>query len=716
MPGRHRFWLLSACLGGGALGAVGSAVIPHIRNEEVAWYLPVLSGVASFLIAAAWAEVWEWGKWELPLGRVPEATPMRAYRNDLSRFRVTVFLAILIASPICAFSAGVTGYLLHKAVAAMSVAGPERQHVFIFGFATFGVAIGWLMPATRGGFGPAVQLIVVDLVVFVRTWGRDRTRFMRLLETARARQVLHQTGATYRFRHAELQDRLAADAPVTTVLPPTDIGVQPQPRPAPPPAPPGPRHMLADLLRGCAQNPTDGARARRLADEYLRLGMAPEAANAYTTAIALGEDTAASHRGLGDARRTAALPGVAAAYEAALRHDPDDVPTSLGLADWHLDEGDFVAARDRYRTCLDSHPTNVRALIGLGRAEAGLNRWTAAAEAFQRALAEDAENAAAWRGLGDACRGSLGDTRWSVFADAAALRRAAKAYRQALSYEPDDLWTLRQFAQAQRERGDALSAVEAYRRIVRITADADAYRAMGELYQAAGDFERAEAAYRDATIVSPDYFEDHYALGRILERRGSLERAYESLRTAEAIHDRHVPTYLDPTYLDHRMEQSRITSGIVDVLAAMVAEQQSTATYHELVRISPRLALLQIEIGDCWRKVGHTDWAVVAYRAALNIHDSGLAHRKLGEVLLETSEPERALGELRRSARSSDVPDGADRLIGEALMVLGRFGDAESAFRAAYESDPDPTIRRQLAEALRAQGRHDDANAIDPST
>jgi uncharacterized membrane protein len=54
--------------------------------------------------------------------------------------------------------------------------------------------------------GAAASLGLAELALLLQ--GR-RVRFMHLLETALARQVLRQAGAVYQFRHAELQDRLA---------------------------------------------------------------------------------------------------------------------------------------------------------------------------------------------------------------------------------------------------------------------------------------------------------------------------------------------------------------------------------------------------------------------------------------------------------------------------------------------------------------------------
>jgi hypothetical protein len=55
--------------------------------------------------------------------------------------------------------------------------------------------------------GAALSLLFTEMAL--RLQGRG-VRFMPLLEKALARQVLRQAGAVYQFRHADLQDRLAA--------------------------------------------------------------------------------------------------------------------------------------------------------------------------------------------------------------------------------------------------------------------------------------------------------------------------------------------------------------------------------------------------------------------------------------------------------------------------------------------------------------------------
>jgi hypothetical protein len=76
------------------------------------------------------------------------------------------------------------------------------------------VLVGWLGFGLVGGLvgglagGSAAWLRLAEVVLAFRRQGR--VRFMRVCEDALDRQVLRQAGAVYQFRHAELQDHLAA--------------------------------------------------------------------------------------------------------------------------------------------------------------------------------------------------------------------------------------------------------------------------------------------------------------------------------------------------------------------------------------------------------------------------------------------------------------------------------------------------------------------------
>ena len=79
---------------------------------------------------------------------------------------------------------------------------------------------GGLVAGLADGIAIGIVLgLMVDLLTFTDNASTallaaevvPQVRFMHLLETALQRQVLRQTGAVYQFRHAALQDRLAAE-------------------------------------------------------------------------------------------------------------------------------------------------------------------------------------------------------------------------------------------------------------------------------------------------------------------------------------------------------------------------------------------------------------------------------------------------------------------------------------------------------------------------
>jgi hypothetical protein len=119
--------------------------------------------------------------WSTRIARSPSATPVVSYRSDR---RTAVILAL-----ISGFGIGLVVGL---------GAGPLSG----VGLGVSAALIAWLAL----GQVPLIKLTEVILGCH----GHGRWRFLPLLEDARDRQILRQAGAVYQFRHAALQDRLAA--------------------------------------------------------------------------------------------------------------------------------------------------------------------------------------------------------------------------------------------------------------------------------------------------------------------------------------------------------------------------------------------------------------------------------------------------------------------------------------------------------------------------
>ncbi len=129
------------------------------------------------------------GFWANPVAASPSATAVGTYRADC-RTGLTATLVVGLAGGLATgLAAGVTF-------------GP------LFGFET-GLVFALGAGLTSGLVTVQVSLIKVTEIVLV-SQGRGRVHFLHLLEDAFDRQVLRQAGAVYQFRHAALQDRLAA--------------------------------------------------------------------------------------------------------------------------------------------------------------------------------------------------------------------------------------------------------------------------------------------------------------------------------------------------------------------------------------------------------------------------------------------------------------------------------------------------------------------------
>jgi hypothetical protein len=134
--------------------------------------------------------------WRVPLAAMLAVTPHVVYQRDVRSHRVSGLMGGLIG--------GIVGGIL-------GVWGQAGFQDLLFYGLTFGLAFGLTLGIVSGlvsGFraGAAPSLLFTEVALLAR--GR-RVRFMPMLETALARQILRQAGAVYQFRHANLQDRLA---------------------------------------------------------------------------------------------------------------------------------------------------------------------------------------------------------------------------------------------------------------------------------------------------------------------------------------------------------------------------------------------------------------------------------------------------------------------------------------------------------------------------
>jgi hypothetical protein len=129
-----------------------------------------------------------------------DASPRSIYRQDLRSNIAVGALTGLLMGLLFWLNAGVVLGLIFEPLTGLRIGLLVGLGVALFsGFAFWSFE-------DEPEIGAAAALGFAEIALLLQ--GR-RVRFMHLLETALARQVLRQAGAVYQFRHAELQDRLA---------------------------------------------------------------------------------------------------------------------------------------------------------------------------------------------------------------------------------------------------------------------------------------------------------------------------------------------------------------------------------------------------------------------------------------------------------------------------------------------------------------------------
>lgn len=201
------------------------------------------------------------------------------------------------------------------------------------------------------------------------------------------------------------------------------------------------------------------------------------------------------------------------------------VENARGIA--HASAGREHEAAFAFKRSSDLDPSWAPPLVNLGALMQRLGRHRRARALYRQALALDPGSAAAHYNLGLLCR-DLGD-----------LAGAERAFSDALGADPGHAQARRELALVCAERGDTTNAIallEAELRSAR-RPEAAVYTNLGVVYARAGDFERAEAAFRQALRLEPSQPRALGNLAQLLARAGRYPEAAALLRRAREAHE-----------------------------------------------------------------------------------------------------------------------------------------------------------------------------------
>jgi predicted O-linked N-acetylglucosamine transferase (SPINDLY family) len=179
-----------------------------------------------------------------------------------------------------------------------------------------------------------------------------------------------------------------------------------------------------------------------------------------------------------------------------------------------------------------------------------------------------------------------------------------------------------------------------------------AHKSLGGTLRSRGAVADAEAAYREALRLKPDFVEAHNDLGTLL-------------------------------WDQHRLAEAR-------------------ACHTAALRLRPERADSHNHLGNVLRDEGQIPAAIEAYRQALQLDPHyGAAHCNLANTLADGGWTEEALVEFQRALEIA--PGDADVIVnyGTCLQSQGRLDEAIAAYRTAIRiDDQNPAIHHNLVYAL----------------
>jgi tetratricopeptide (TPR) repeat protein len=210
---------------------------------------------------------------------------------------------------------------------------------------------------------------------------------------------------------------------------------------------------------------------------------------------------------------------------------------------------------------------------------------------------------------------------------------------------------------------------------------------MGELDQGSAWLRKSLAIrYNDVSTLN--------GLGTLAAKQGKYEEAVQYFRAALEVNP----------YL----EQSLVNVGLA--LAAMGRNDDAAEYFKRALDIVPDWPLAYSYLGQALGNAGKLDEGLAILQKAAEL-DPGMAdaHFGLGGIYLRKGELAAAAAEYQRTVEL--LPGGmAFTNLGACLMGLGRYEDAEQAYRKAISLEPDnAAAHSDLAVVLNARGRRDEA-------
>ena len=211
---------------------------------------------------------------------------------------------------------------------------------------------------------------------------------------------------------------------------------------------------------------------------------------------------------------------------------------------------------------------------------------------------------------------------------------------------------------------------------------------LGVALQTDQRLQEAEARYRRALAIQPDYAPAYVNLGMVLV---ALQRPGEGIDA----YRRAIDLGAADVDLDYRLANALLQAG---------KASEAIEYFQRAIAAGRRSAEAYGNLGLALVRAGRQDEAVVAYREALKINPgNGQLHFTLGLLLVGRERPAEAIDVFRAGVALMPESAQGHNNLGGALATAGRTAEAIAEFEHALRLDPDLASARRNLQMARSQ-------------
>jgi tetratricopeptide (TPR) repeat protein len=370
------------------------------------------------------------------------------------------------------------------------------------------------------------------------------------------------------------------------------------------------------------------------------------------------------------------LPEAINIYQKILQSKPEHSEALNNLGMLYHELGDLVKAEPLLRKAATLKPDNAYFHFNLSLALLGQGNLEQAELACTQAVLVNPSFAEALNTLGN------------IQASQGKLDQAESSYRRAIALRPDFAGTLNNLGNVMNEKGDFESALSCYEQALSMKPDLEdalqnrnrllAKTNWQSLLQEAlalhniGNYQEAEAIYRQVIEAKPDSPEAHSQLGSSLLKQRRMLEAEISQRQALA---------LKPDFASAHFN-------LGNTLSDQGRFVEAEASFRQASVLDPDFADAHYNLGTLFQWQGRLEEAKVSFQQVIRTCPESIeAHGNLGSVLLALGEIKEAEQAFRQTVALDPYAFFTHNNLGTALFEQCRFEEAVTSFQQAIAYD-----------------------------